>query len=228
MNTIYQGTKYSYIKSYINRGVFSFRGTLYAMGVDTQGNKLIFDKTKDSKRPVLTVYPEEDLYKTVLKYIGFDLSMLDDDTIKENTDKKEEKKEKEDIGKLKMGMYSSFEKYKVLKGDILSYLRKSDFSVNIKDIEKMSKIYKKLQEGESPRKHFPISNRSAKNCFFHLPTERTIEGPLKSYNIDDDILRERACRQHLSTTMVNKELAPLFLFFLLLMSIFHLVVLYVV
>ena len=184
-NVIYNSMSNKEIRGIINRGPFIFQHREFSLGKGNQCHNLSEHKNGKSK-VVLKIYPEERLYLTILKHIGFDLSMLEKHPVDTPEGPLAFKKEtpppllsaatkqpppplndrlaEKDFRMRKRKMYSVFEnEYGITKLDIVCYLKKSDYAIDEKDLTLLKKIYKDLKEGEPPEKLFPTINRSVKN-----------------------------------------------------------------
>ena len=166
MRKLYQDTRPDIIKSIIDFGEFSFHGRVFLIS-KSEGWKTLSEKVGEKVINSMKIYPEENLYRTVLKYIGFDMTLLEGkDKPKEKT---KEEKEKEELQERQDEIFEKLKKFSVMELDVVCYLRKSVHSINEGDLDKLEDIISKLESGEALTKQlFPISNRSLKNYHFNI------------------------------------------------------------
>ena len=155
------------IKGMIDKGDFWIQGTRYALSKKMDIYRL--SKIENNKSIlVLKIYPEENLYRTVLKFTGFNLSVFAKH--KEEKQKKQDDKEKEkDLKQRQKEIFEKLQEVDVTRVDILCFLRRSEHTIDERDIKKLEEAYSKIKNDNIPKsKIFPISNRTMKNYYFNI------------------------------------------------------------
>ena len=166
MRVIYSDTRPDIIKSIIDYGEFKFYGRVFYIS-QAEGWKTLSEKVGEKVINSMKIYPEENLYRTVLKHIGFDMTLLEkQDKPKEKT---KEEKEKEELQERQKEVFEKLKKFNVMELDVVCYFRKSVHSIGIQDIGILEGLASRLESGEIRKKDvFPISNRSLKNYSFNI------------------------------------------------------------
>ena len=155
------------IESHIKYGQFEFYGRTFSVSKTHKGHELAEVIGNKSKK-VLTIYPEENLSKTILKYIGFDLSLLQTERAKQavaigeiDTSHLLVKRRKE--------MFLRFQEVGVQELDIVCYLKKSKDIIGKDDLDHLEEVFFRVASGKSPvKKYFPPSNRALKNYRWNI------------------------------------------------------------
>lgn len=155
------------IKSFIDSGKFEYQGMSYVLAEDVRpGIRVLFIEKDDKRKEVMKIFPEENLYRTILNHIGYDISILE----KRYGEKKTINIHQKDFQLRKKRLINIFKSdYGVELIDIVCFLKKSEYGIDEKDMDELQKVLKKLEEGYSPRQIFPVKNRSLKN--FHWSTK---------------------------------------------------------